>query len=650
MAIEVGDAVLTFLGDTQQLDKAFDSIGDKAKAAVEPATEALDDMQGGFNDAGKAGTEAGEEISTSMRGAREQVRFLSEEAGVRLPRAMAGLVAELPGVGQAINLAFGAAAIIFAAQQVDALTKKMFDYINAKENAFAASQLAALVAENNEYVRQNKLLDEADKALVAAIDTRTTLQKLQTQLLDQQQELADASKVDETQTLNDKRVATLKEQIRLTEVLIEQQKQANADKAEADALRQIAQYQTFLTEVQERYNRNAAEVQRQTEELNKTLETTAKDIKEIPAEVVTPVAVQHIIEMREAAKSLGVTLRSDLTARLREAEAAKNAFIAVMGDKDTKQIALFDAAIAKAGLAVQTFGVQSLEARQQANKAALGMAESELAEARAHGANTKAIEQEIDALKRVQGELKREQIEANKTKDVLTQLENSANQAMTGIGNAVASAMQGMLTHQENFGKAMEKAVFQMIATQAQQWGAYFISLGTGMLFVPGGQAQGAGLIAEGVALEALSGALGAVGSRVGAGTGSGGGNPGGGGNGGNNYAYGSSVSDTGSQGSSGRSNLSVQAFADGGLVTGPTLALIGENATPDDPEIVIPPRGSGGGSDGGGTLHQHFHFHAPVIGASDVAKLCGQISKRVSKGQATLNASSTFRVTKRGA
>jgi len=359
--------------------------------------------------------------------------------------------------------------------------------------------------------------------------------------------------------------------------------------------------------------------------------------------------VQHIIEMREAAKSLGVTLRSDLTARLEEAKHAKDAFITVMGNKDTAQLALFDAAIAKAGAAVHNFGVQSLEARQEANKAALGMAESELAEARAHGANTKAIEQEISALKRIQGELKREQIEANKTKDTLSQLETSANQAMTGIGNAVASAMQGMLSHQQNFGKAMEKAVLNMIAQQAQAWGAYFLSLGTGMMFVPGGQAQGAGLIAEGLALEALAGVLGAVGSRVGQGTGAGG--SGSGGRGGNVFAYGSSVSDTGSQAGSGRPNIGVQAFADGGLVTQPTLALIGEAG----PEMVVPlsKAGAGGSDSGGDGWSGGIHIHLPhgsIISADVMGKFVAKMNKMVSRGQLRVQASDAHRVTKRGA
>ena len=103
----------------------------------------------------------------------------------------------------------------------------------------------------------------------------------------------------------------------------------------------------------------------------------------------------------------------------------------------------------------------------------------------------------------------------------------------------------------------------------------------------------------------------------------------------------------------SGRSDVGVQHFAEGGLVTSPTLAMIGEGksreaAIPlDDPEAMDTIGKAITSAGGGGS--NHFRFHAPVIGASDVAELCGQISKRVARGQAHLNSSSTFKVTKRG-
>ena len=38
--LDVGDAVLTFLGDTTQLDLAFDKVNSGTTAALDPRTEA----------------------------------------------------------------------------------------------------------------------------------------------------------------------------------------------------------------------------------------------------------------------------------------------------------------------------------------------------------------------------------------------------------------------------------------------------------------------------------------------------------------------------------------------------------------------------------------------------------------------------------
>src|SRR4051812_44518171 len=41
MAIDIGDAVLTFLGDTTQLDAAFDKVGTEVPAKLAPAVTAM---------------------------------------------------------------------------------------------------------------------------------------------------------------------------------------------------------------------------------------------------------------------------------------------------------------------------------------------------------------------------------------------------------------------------------------------------------------------------------------------------------------------------------------------------------------------------------------------------------------------------------
>src|SRR5579862_8448752 len=102
MSIEVGDAVLKFLGDSTQLDTKFDQIGPNAERAFEPAAVAAE--------------EAGERMKASMGEARGEVALLGEEFGVRLPRHVRSFVAELPGVGEALTAAFSATAVLFLVQ------------------------------------------------------------------------------------------------------------------------------------------------------------------------------------------------------------------------------------------------------------------------------------------------------------------------------------------------------------------------------------------------------------------------------------------------------------------------------------------------------------------------------------------------------
>jgi len=255
----------------------------------------------------------------------------------------------------------------------------------------------------------------------------------------------------------------------------------------------------------------------------------------------------------------------------------------------------------------------------------------------------------------LQAELKKEQVAADKTKDSIERLSDSAKQSAQELGNAVASAMQGMLTHQETFGRAMEKAVLGVIAKQAQAWGQYYIGIGTAELLT--GDPSGGLVLAEGVALEALAGVLGAIGSGTGGGpNGAGPSSMGSGGKGGNAYQYGSSVSDTNSLAISGRSAVGVQGFAEGGLVSAPTLAMIGEKGGReaviplDDPEAMSAIRGDGDGSGGGGGgIHIHLP-HGSIISADVMGKFVAKMNKMVNRGQLRVQASDSFKNTKRGA
>jgi len=115
MSIEVGDAVLRFIGDSRQLDTKFDEVAPNAEKAFKPAADVVE--------------EAGQRMQGSMREARGEVRLLGEEFGIRLPRHVSNFIAELPGVGQALSAAFQATAVLFIAQALVEATDKLSNFI-----------------------------------------------------------------------------------------------------------------------------------------------------------------------------------------------------------------------------------------------------------------------------------------------------------------------------------------------------------------------------------------------------------------------------------------------------------------------------------------------------------------------------------------
>jgi hypothetical protein len=125
--IDVGDAVLTFLGDTTQLDQAFNRIADEAAAkmgaaadsvgqvgdAVDGVTKSMAVGQQGAVELGEVTTLAGTKARESMYQARGETQLLGEMFGIHLPRHVRSFVAELPGIGTALSAAFTATAVLF---------------------------------------------------------------------------------------------------------------------------------------------------------------------------------------------------------------------------------------------------------------------------------------------------------------------------------------------------------------------------------------------------------------------------------------------------------------------------------------------------------------------------------------------------------
>jgi hypothetical protein len=150
MPINVGDAVLTFLGDTTQLDQAVAKVNVDTQAKVIPAALAVADLDKHWYDAGESakvageeaavageqflqagieGEEAGEKMAFSMHEAKGELALLGEETGITIPRHIRGFVAELPGVGKALEAAFSATAVLFIVQLLAEGAEKLSEWV-----------------------------------------------------------------------------------------------------------------------------------------------------------------------------------------------------------------------------------------------------------------------------------------------------------------------------------------------------------------------------------------------------------------------------------------------------------------------------------------------------------------------------------------
>ncbi|MGB8112228.1 MAG: hypothetical protein WCF22_00565, partial [Candidatus Sulfotelmatobacter sp.] len=692
MAISVGDATLTFLGDTTKLDTTLNSIGPKAKAAMQPAQDAADDLGDSLNSAGKQGEQAFNRVGKSARGATEQVRFLGEETGVRLPRAMAALVADLPGVGAALNAAFTITAIIYAVREINDLTNKLADWVYGVKDAskfneewnqsigaaskeakdasraladygksaddLAREHITELVAAINDHTRAaeeakfemsyltkgtdayneaSRQYVEQTKLATAATDEHTLAVK---KLLDAEAEEARAKNLEQLKTELALRTKLASVQISYLEIM------NGLSKDNADELR----YQLSIKALQEqasaesKYGKDSVakvkEINAQIEELQ--VEHTKKMLAELNQE-----KEQTTKLLDDMSKSLKVQGPVDIVqpAVMQKLLAFRKEVseLGVTLDTDLAQkIALVKKALAdyaeQGGKDVFVTNqlkekLTELERQYADFPNQEKYLRNQLEQAKAAHQNTKAIEQQIAALNRQEKALG---VEPGLISNIVTQiqqLKTTSTSAFMTMESSFSSAMQGMIQGQESFGAAMEKSTFKMLGSMAQQWALYYLALAVGNMFTD--PAAAAEELAAGTALEALAGVLNGMRSGGSGGSGVSAAN---GNSRGQFFQYGSSVSNTGSQAGSGRTT-NVQGFATGALITRPTLATFAESG----PEVAIPlndPRAKKAvneafGVAGGGDIHNHFHIKG-MVSDDTIAGVVAKINKKVRRGQLT--------------
>ena len=134
--ISVGDAVLTFLGDTTNLDTAFDRVATQAEVKMAAAAGAVSQLDEALDATGDNAAYAGEKIAEGMeRGraatfeAKGEAALLGEMFGIHLPRHVRSFVAELPGIGTALSAAFSATAVLFLIEALAQGVEKLSEWM-----------------------------------------------------------------------------------------------------------------------------------------------------------------------------------------------------------------------------------------------------------------------------------------------------------------------------------------------------------------------------------------------------------------------------------------------------------------------------------------------------------------------------------------
>jgi hypothetical protein len=740
--ISVGDAIVSFLADTTQLDLAFDKAEANAQEKLTPVSEKLQEVAGNWQFAGETATTAGEEAEVagdefvdaaektraSSYEARGELALLGEETGVRLPRHVRSFVAELPGVAPALSAAFSATAVLFLIEALVQGTEKLSSWISS---TFIYTQAmkdadAEIAKTNKSILEQKDAFDKAQQAMEAfgltgadltqhkLDDLTSEIQKNQEAFIGAEQTMAayrhgldDVTEASYNAAAAQAKIlkATLEaqnEQLKLLQaqhdreqtdeiIKAEQQKIAErkagaearlaldeqynrifiaATKSTADQEAAIAaeseqkRYQIELQALQEQLTltqfMGKGEAQEREKILSQieVLETNHKaklvqtyadlmaNLRQITSEPIPLITstiddnissknVEDLEDAQRAAQALGFTFSGDLKNALQQAE---NAYFELSHS-----------------------GVQStsdlLQAQMRLLQLQIQAKELNGENASAEVRDLQKIEREYDRLtgsvtrthKATHDFFAQLQIDLRHGVDGMQQLRDIGGEAFNDLSKSLESAVASAILGQQSFGAALEQATAQALASIAAQ------ALVKALFYTGEGFAALAGFADESAAnyfaAAAIMGGIGGVAAAAAHGLSGGGSST----SGASKSATGN-VSSPATQAAPQPHNVqTVQHFAAGGLITGPTLAVLGDSnrssggqreaAIPlDDPQAVhaiVEALGGGRGP-------QIVVNVKGMISDDNLGKVVQKISRRVNKGQSHLKASDSFRYTKR--
>jgi hypothetical protein len=334
---------------------------------------------------------------------------------------------------------------------------------------------------------------------------------------------------------------------------------SQGEKSRAQATKIIADLDKLETERQAKSLKNWTDFQK---ELQHIMSQPIPLVNTIPPgmETIQNEITKGFDQARAAAKALGITLHIDLVSSVQAAYANYEKLLQLL----------------KQGIVTQ----------KDADNGYIKLVKAELDFAKASGASAKAVEKLTRDLAQLEGHVDKVK---TRSKDYALQLRKDmqegasawqdfgdtaaavADGVVGGIGNAFAALISG----QESFGQAFEKQVAQTISQAAGYWAKYFAGLAIADAFA--NPAKAAAELAAAIALEALSGVLGAVAS-------SGGGSSHSASSSGGGTSFNSSSPNV-SAGSGPTQVVNVTHFATGGIASHPMFAMVAE----DSEEAIIP-------------------------------------------------------------
>ncbi len=633
--ISVGDVTVQFMADLTNLDQGVDKLNDRIASGMSRASANVNQLGDAFNeipDDVEPINPPLDKVKVNIREARGEVALLGEEFGVHLPRHVQGFVATLPGVGEALESAFAATAVVFVAEAIVKLTEKVTDFISTTFVYTAAMKEAdTITASLNATILANEANIEKLNTAYDAM-TMTPMQLLTKQLDDVNAKIAHQQ--EEFRAASDEMYGYRNGLIQLTD----------AEKKQSENI--IISNKTVMESLADE-NRNLST------QIDKLYSDATKKAKE-----VTEKNMATFNELMQQQRNYAGQLSLELSNLIAKANSELSGIrfpeeLTAPGlNKISAGFAAADAAAQKYGVTLKSDLVDQMIDMQKAFDA---MAKSENVDQ----GGLAAFGKQIDALRSKIATFSSPQAtnQVNQFFEAFSKGGQQSSAAISGFGDAYGEALGKAIAGEEGFGQAMKAATKQFIdqiGMRALTQGMYYAAQGVADLFWFPERAAAdfeasAMFLAIGAAGVASASAIGGGSSGQGVGGGSYGGTG----------TTGNVTSGTG--GAPGPAST-VTKLSGGGLITSPTMAMIGdapgggaadEAVMPlDSPEAMAKIASALGPHLGGGPGGSHT-FNGSFFGTlrhSDLKRLTKQINQAVNKGTATLNSTKTGRIVKRSA